>query len=238
MKIAICDDDAAQAEYFCALVRKWSAQGGAQAETACFASAEAFRFAWSADKSFDALLLDIQMKGEDGVSLARGLRREGGTLAIIFVTGFADYMAEGYDVEAMQYLLKPVKEEKLFSCLDRLLRRAGSSTPALLIDADGETVRLKQEEIILIEAFAHTCEITASGRKYGSRRSLGELAKSLDRSLFCRPHRSYLVGLRFVEKIGRSSLTLESGAEIPVSRRLISDVNKAFLAFYRGKASE
>ncbi len=69
----------------------------------------------------DILLLDIEMGAMDGVTLAKTLRKENDTLQIVFLTGYSDYISEGYEVAALHYLLKPVQKEKLFSVLYRAL---------------------------------------------------------------------------------------------------------------------
>ncbi|HBE05133.1 MAG TPA: hypothetical protein DCY85_01440, partial [Firmicutes bacterium] len=109
MRIAICDDEYAQRQFLQELVSSW-AQGGTQSERGesgtaplpttirTFDSAEAFLFAFAEDQSFDILLLDIQLQAMDGVALAKEIRKENEVLQIIFITGYSDYIAEGYDV--------------------------------------------------------------------------------------------------------------------------------------------
>lgn len=78
-----------------------------------------FFFCYAEDKSFDLLLLDVEMPGTDGVTLAKTVRQENEAVQIVFITGYSDYIAEGYDVAALHYLVKPVSREKLFAVLDR-----------------------------------------------------------------------------------------------------------------------
>ena len=108
-RIAICDDSRADAEYLSALVREW-AQGQA-VQLQRFPSAEAFLFRYEEEKDYDLLLLDIEMGNMDGVSMARAVRKENESVQIVFITGYSDYIADGYDVGALHYLLKPVKKE-------------------------------------------------------------------------------------------------------------------------------
>lgn len=239
MKIAICDDEVSQTKYLSSLVKKWAENSGSvtdgHAAVEVFRSAEAFLFAWSGDKTYDVLLLDIQMPGKNGMELARTIRQSDEDLAIIFITGFSDYIEDGYEVSALHYLLKPVNEEKLLSCLDKANRRMKTEPPTLLVECGSETLRICQDEIVALEAFAHTVMITTIHQSFEVSTGIGELEKMLDQRLFVRVHRSYLVGLRFIQKIGRTELTLDNGAIIPVSRRLYKDINRAFINFYRGE---
>jgi DNA-binding LytR/AlgR family response regulator len=232
MKIAICDDEKAQAALLVSYVKKWAENAGIEITTESFGSAESFLFAWSENKDVDVLLLDIQMLDMNGMDLARTIRQEDNDLAIIFITGYPDYMLEGYDVAALHYLLKPVNAEKLFACLDRASAKAGEEKFILLPCSTG-MIRLAQREIACIEAFAHEVQLTAAGGAYCTRLSIGEIEARLDQSLFIRPHRSYIVGLRFVCQIGRAELLLDSGMKVPVSRRRYDEINRAFIEFYR-----
>lgn len=83
-------------------------------KTSDFSSAEAFLFKYEEDKSFDILLLDIQMKAMDGVELAEKIRENNDGVQIVFITGFTDYFSRGYDLSAFHYLIKPVKKRKVF----------------------------------------------------------------------------------------------------------------------------
>lgn len=80
-----------------------------------FVSAESLLFCYTEDKLWDILLLDIEIGAMDGVSLAKKIRQENETVQIVFITGFADYISEGYEVSALHYLMKPVKQEELFA---------------------------------------------------------------------------------------------------------------------------
>ena len=84
-----------------------------------YSSATELLFYWSEGKSFDIAFLDIKMKNMSGVELARLLRKNDDLLIIVFITGLMDYVFQGYEVQALRYLLKPVKETDYFACLDR-----------------------------------------------------------------------------------------------------------------------
>ena len=144
MHIAICDDNPADAAYVQHLLTQWAEARGADCQVELFSSAERFLFRYDEDRSFDILLLDVEMGGMDGVTMARRVRRDNQSVQIVFITGYSDYIAEGYDVAALHYLMKPVSREKLFSVLDRAaeqlqqnralpesgaLRRAGAHSP-------------------------------------------------------------------------------------------------------------
>ena len=121
--IAICDDQRKDSEYISALVREWAEGQKIAVQLELFPSAEAFLFQYAERKDWDLLLLDIEMGNMDGVSMAKTVRRENEAVQIVFITGYSDYIAEGYEVAALHYLMKPVKPGKLFAVLDRALEK-------------------------------------------------------------------------------------------------------------------
>ena len=114
IRVAICEDDESQINALKKMLTEWNS---------CtiiseYNSAEQFLFNYP-DISCHLLLLDIEMGDMNGMELARELRARGDMLPIIFITGFSEYIGDGYDVEALHYLLKPVDKIKLFQVLDR-----------------------------------------------------------------------------------------------------------------------
>lgn len=128
LRIAVCDDEQAQRELLEEYIRKWAKGKEYQAGISSFSDGEALLAAFSRE-SFDLLLLDIQMQGTDGMCVARKIRAAGHETGILFVTGYEDYLAEGYEVEAFRYLIKPVRREKLWEALDSFLRRMQKRKP-------------------------------------------------------------------------------------------------------------
>lgn len=235
-KIAICDDEQPQVALLCALVRQWAAQRQEGIELHCFSNTQALRFAWEASRDWTALLLDIQMPGGSGMELAHWLRRQGSDVPILFITGVAAYMDEGYDVAALHYLLKPVQAKKLFACLDRAAQQTQKLTTLLLSDAQGAQLRLPQRHIRYLEARAHVVEVHADPAQglLQARGGLDALQKQLETDAFVRCHRSYIAGLRWVQRLEREQLLLEGGAVVPISRRLYQQVKEAFVRYYGG----
>lgn len=122
MKIAICDDDSVQLKYIYTLVRKWSNIAKNNSVIFCYSNAEELLFNYTPG-CFDVLLLDIQMTGENGISLAKRIRSFNDDAAIIFITAVSDYVFDGYDVGAVQYLLKPVNENNCLNVLTIFVKK-------------------------------------------------------------------------------------------------------------------
>lgn len=235
MRIAVCDDEPAMLDYISGLIARWGEGRAEPLCVECFSSAQALWFDWAENPRFDVLLLDIQMQGLDGVTLARRIRETDEKCVILFITGTQEFAAVGYDVAALHYLIKPVDEAKLFACLDKASAQLRRVPKQVLLPVAGVQTRLCADEIFYVEAFAHTVCIHTGEGAVEAQASIGELEKELAGEPFVRCHRSYLVNLRHIRRIDKSELTLDSGARLPVSRRLYAAVNGAFIRFFRGE---
>jgi DNA-binding LytR/AlgR family response regulator len=232
INIAIVDDEEVQVELLEKYVKNWANKKDIRVITEAFYNGESFQFSWSMDKTYDVLLLDIEMPGINGIELAKKIRKEDNLINIIFITAIADYIGEGYDVEAINYLIKPIDEEKLYECLDRAFKKTPKEEKIILVEEQGEIRRILQKDILYIESFGHNVEINAIGEKYTVRKNIGIIEKELDENNFVRCHRSYIVGIRHINRIGKNDIKLDNGEIIPISRRQYANVNKAFIQYY------
>ncbi|MDO4332359.1 MAG: LytTR family DNA-binding domain-containing protein [Eubacteriales bacterium] len=234
MKIAICEDEVFWQEQLEEMVRRWAKEKREPLCLRSFPDSESFLFAFSEEKDWDVLLLDIEMGKKSGMELAEKVRRENEEVGIIFATGYAEYMGRGYDVGALQYLLKPVEEKKLFACLDKMLRRQEREGKKLAFETtDQRKLSLSAADIWYLEAFRHRCLLYTKDQSYELKMSMTEAERILgEEAGFIKCHRSYLLNLRRVREIYREELVLDDGRKVPASRRAWQKVNAAFLRFY------
>lgn len=231
-RFAICDDDPADADYVVSLIKEWNREARVPLQTDQYSSAEAFLFAYGEDDAVDLLFLDIEMGAMSGIQLAKELRAVNARLQIVFITGYMEYMDQGYDVEALHYLIKPVTGEKLGAVLDRAMSRLKARENALTLSAAGSRVRLPMHEIQYLEVMKNYVTVHAGdGREYSVKRTLNELESELDDS-FYRIHRSFIVNLRFVRKVTKSEVVLKDGKELPLSRKFYDGLNQAMIRYF------
>jgi DNA-binding LytR/AlgR family response regulator len=230
LNIAICDDEKSQRDYLTVLVSKWAASEGLTCAASTYDSAEAYLFSREDANPADILLLDVQMKALDGVALAKKLRQADERVQIIFITGYPDYMAEGYEVSALHYLLKPVDEQKLRETLDRAVRLLSEKPRVITIQTGGGVVSVRADGIYYAEVFSHHVELHTEAETYRLSMSMKELEKLLGEGFF-RCHRSYIAGLAHVRRVTRTAMLLDSGKELPLSRGLYDAANQAFIRF-------
>lgn len=227
--IAICDDDTAQVGQLKGIVTQWAEDTGVNARIDCFGGAEAFWFAYKGDESFDILLLDVEMKGMDGIRLAKQLRADSCKAEIIFITSHFEFVGEGYEVDALHYLIKPVDEEKLRAVLARAAARLATEPPFVMVACEGDTIKLYEADILYAESFLHDLAIHTETKQYRVKENISAFEQRLTADFF-RAHRSYLVNLKKIVRIGRTSVTLKNGVELPLARGKYDQINRAFIA--------
>jgi len=226
-QFAVCDDRPEDSRLVARLASRWARQAGAEAEIESFPSAEAFLFRYEEKKDFDVLLLDIEMTGMDGVELARTVRRDNEAVQIVFITGYSDYIAEGYEVSALHYLMKPVNEEKFHQVLTRAVSRLARNEPFLTLELPGETVRVPLPEIRYLDVQQNYVTVHA-GRDYTLKRPLAEFEAALDRRFF-RAGRSCIVNLTCIRRVTRTEAELTTGERIPLPRGQYEKLNQAII---------
>ena len=226
-RIAVCDDSAADREYTASLVRAWAAETGSQIHISLFSSGENYLFRAEDEGSFDILLLDIEMGAMDGVTLAKKLRQKNETLQIVFITGYSDYIAEGYEVSALHYLMKPVKKEKLFSVLTRAAEKLRKDEKALHLEAVGQLVRIPIYTIRYADVQGNYVTVHAS-QDFTAKMTLSELEKGLD-DRFYRVGRSAIVNLTKISRVTKTEILLQDGTAVPLPRGAYDGVNRAII---------
>lgn len=226
-KLAICDDSEADRQYVLSMVRRWAAEAGHTVQIDAFSSAESFLFHYAGERDYDILLLDIEMGAMDGVSMAKQLRRDNDTVQIVFITGYCDYISEGYEVAALHYLMKPVKEEKLFSVLDRAAEKLAKNEKVLTLESGGEMVRLPIYQIRYADVFGNYVTIHAQ-TDVTVKMPLGKLEKALDER-FYRVGRSAVVNLTQISRVTKTEIRLSDGTVLPLPRGAYDGVNRAII---------
>ncbi len=238
LHIGICDDDRIVLENLAREVEGWAKEKAELCSVECFLTADSFLFAWDEKKGMDVLLLDIEMPGMDGMELARHLRKKGEHISIIFVTGNSEYALDGYDLEAVSYLVKPVKRERLYSALNRARERLNGREALLVTVSAGEIERIYISDICFLESEGHgTVVCKRDGTKISGRVNLRQLEQELEErsEAFFKPHRSYFINLGYVEKITKKDIRMDDGTLIPIARGKWEALNRAYMGYFRRK---
>jgi DNA-binding LytR/AlgR family response regulator len=183
------------------------------------------------DGSFDAVFLDIHMPGLDGMQLARVLGRFAQPPVIVFVTAYENHALEAFELAAVDYLLKPVRPERLADAIGRIgigaRRPAGedhSEDPTrIAVEMGGRTRLVERDSIRYVEASGDYVRLRTDTGNYLVRIPISSLEDTWRDAGFVRVHRRYLVALRHLTELrvrpGGGYMLVVDGNELPVSRR-------------------
>ena len=180
------------------------------------------------DSEIDAVFLDIRMPGMDGLELARALRRQSVPPPVVFVTAHDDRAVDAFDLGAVDYLLKPLRPERLAESLRRVCAARTTPDPGpgdddvIPVELAGRTTMLPRADVRWVEAQGDYARLHTAETSHLIRVPLSVLADRWADAGFVRIHRSYLVSLRDVRELrltGSGYVVLTGERELPVSRR-------------------
>ena len=172
--------------------------------------------------------------GMDGMEAARQLRRIDKTVLLIFVTNMAQLAIQGYEVEALDFIVKPLNRAafllKMTRALGRTGTRQGRTIPVL---ADGETVRLHVDRIRYVSVDGHYVVYHSPEGVFSEYSTLAAAEKKLGDAAFCRCDRGCLVNLRYVSVI-RTGLCVVDGEELAIARPRYGQFKQAYAEYLSG----
>lgn len=231
MYLAVCDDKKEELDTVLSLLDQWQVRHDVPLRRKAFQSGMELMEA-ARQERFTLYLLDVMMPGMDGLECAREIRRFDDTAEIVFLSTSSGFAYESYGVRALNYLLKPVRREKLFAVLDQLFLREQKPLESLTLKTGTTIIRLPYSHISYVEVIGkHVYFHLADG---DVREMVGSLKEYetllLSRSEFMRVHRSYIVNMLQVEELSSSQIRTFSGKAIPVSRLLYPQLQKDYMA--------
>lgn len=177
-------------------------------------------FAWLQQHPVDLLLLDINMPELSGLSLFRALARPP---KVIFTTAYPEYAVEGFELEAVDYLVKPIAPERFLKAIEKVHRQLAANMPVdegpqhLLVRADRKIYRLPLDELLYLQAYGDYVKIVCRDKQITPKEKLTNLEALLPASRFIRVHRSYVIALDKIEYM-EGNLVYIGGQAIPVAQ--------------------
>lgn len=231
LQIAVCDDEKSMGEYLKQLI-----ETGLKEEKDCsvtvFSSGTELL---EKGKDFDIFFLDINLKDISGIDMARCLRKETEAV-IVFVTALKEYVFDAFDIQAFQYLFKPVDEQQFFQVLDKALMecRLKKQSEPLVIRVNGIYQNIPKENILYAENEARKIVLHLKDEQISFYAKMSELEGVLGEHFF-RCHRGYLVNLNAVKGYDTGNIQLKNGEVILMAKQKYSAFVAAYMEFLRRK---
>lgn len=231
LQIAVCDDEISMGEYLKQLIEK-RLKDDKDSRVAVFSSG---RELLEIGKKFDIYFLDIDLKDISGIDMARRLRKETGAV-IVFVTALKEYVFDAFDVQAFQYLLKPVDEGIFFRVLDKAMAecRLKKQSEPLVIRVRGIYKNIPKENILYAENDARKVILHLKNEVISYYAKMSELEGLLGKQFF-RCHRGYLVNLNAVKGYDTGNIQLKNDEVILMAKQKYSAFVAAYMEFLRRK---
>jgi DNA-binding LytR/AlgR family response regulator len=189
-------------------------------------------------ETIDAVFLDVRMPGLDGLELARVLRRFERPPAVVFVSAFDDAAVDAFELDALDYLVKPVSRRRLDEAIERVARRSAIPEPppedeTVAVDAlrGGGTRLLPRSSIVYLQAHGDYVRVASTEGRFLVRARLSELEERWESHGFVRVHRGFVVNLRRAVEVrprlnGTAVLVMVDGAEVPIARRQVGELRR------------
>lgn len=238
-RIAICDDESYFRKRIRDILIDYMEKNGFRYEIDEFESGKEFVDLGIGMVKYTVIFLDINMDEMDGIKAAEKIRTVSKDIFIVFVTAFVHYAVAGYKVEAVRYLLKNNVNfpEQVMECIEAINRKMNYVVKRKEFDFSNGKKNVSLEYILYIESHLHKLDfyiMEEKLNKYSLYEKLDIIEKELGESDFIRIHKSYLVNMRYIEKVSRYEVLLNNGIKLKIPKARYKLVEEDF-ATYKGE---
>lgn len=234
MKIVICEDELLCVRVLNDHIKQWTRENGVFVELFVCVSAEQLLFELEDGLDVDLLFLDIRMDKMNGIELAYKLRELEYRMQIVFTTDSPEYVFEGYNVSALNYLVKPIDYNKCRSILEQAHKLIASKN-FYLCNTSESLHRILYEDMLYIEMISHTAIIHTKGTLYRTRKTIAEITAELDDTLFVRCHKSFVVNIQHIASISKKCVVLSDKSSVDLGKTFAADINEKFIKYFKDK---
>ena len=230
MLAVVCDDLAADREILLEYCARYAKENRLPVATLEVDTAGALLNSREA-RSADVMFLDIYMDGALGVDAARILRGKGYLGTLVFTTTSTEHYADGFDVEAAHYLLKPGRREAFCEAMRRVQDRINTGTRRVRVTAGRDEVDIDVSGIQYIEVYGHKTVLHTVKGEVAVSQSLTALEERLGGDPFLRCYRYFIVNLDFVKRLNEDRFLMKDGREIPLFRDGRAALKSRYMAY-------
>lgn len=186
---------------------------------------------------YAVIVLDIEMKGLNGLETAEFIRSIDDKVIIIFLTSYEKFACQGYEVRAFRYILKTQPHSIYMKQLDDAIREYYRNTRYIITSVNGRDEKLLTDDILYLEVFSHKIQIHTKTENYVVKGTLSEYEAQLSDSLFARIDKSSLVNIINIDYIRRNEVMLINGETLFASRNHIKNIKESFMNYSRSRWS-
>lgn len=181
------------------------------------------------------VFMDIKLKNDNGIEVARLLNKEYGNTAIIFISGYTEYIEDSFEADPIYFLVKPLKKEAFKKAMDKAVYKLSQSErQSFFVAQDRVLRRVFLQDIYYAESAGRKVRLHGSFGVIEYYEKMAILEKQLGEN-FVRSHKSFLVHMKYVHSIEGKNITMMDGSVIPVSRKMLMETRKAIFEYLERK---
>ena len=230
LHLAVCDDRTEDRERLCRLLEEYGQHNNLELSVDQWSTGEDFLHAFVPGR-YQLLFLDIYMKQINGVETARTLREKDENCAIVFVTTSPEHAVDGFNVNALHYLLKPITAAQLDTVFQRLTRLQKKEPAYITVRSQRLEVRCNVDEIVFAEIYDKLCLIHTKTKTIQTYTPLDEIERQIPGGLFLRCHRSYLVNMSYITRMEDTQFTVHDQHLIPIRKNDRQTLKQRYLDY-------
>lgn len=232
MKVAVVDDEKKISDLLTGYIKQFGEENNLTLNVAAFHNPNDFLTNYT--KDYDLILMDVEMPGLNGIETAKELRRMDKNVVLMFITNMSQYAIHGYEVEAIDFVIKPVAYMDFALKLQKAMRYIKqNSDHKIVLNTQEGIVHVNVSDIFYVEVIRHYLVYHTVNGDYTVRGVMKETQQNLSEHHFVRSNQCYLINLKYVESIYGSTVKI-AGEELQMSRNKKNDVMLAFTKYVGG----
>ena len=233
MKVTLIEDDMQAAELLKSYLFRYGAENGIEFEVGLYSDAELFLKEYKKECAA-IVFLDIELPNIDGMTAARLLREQDPSVVIVFVTKMVQYAAKGYEVDALDFLVKPVKYPEFVMKMPRAVNIARMNEGAVIfVPVNNGFYRVAVDKILFVEIMGHSLKYRLADRVVEARGTLKKVQKVLEGHGFIRCNSCYLVNTRYIDSVQGYQVNIK-GFSLKISQPRRKEFMKELMDIYLG----
>lgn len=230
MNIAICDDLEVDRKILTDMINRYFTEHNSLVNITTYHNGEDLISNFN-NQNFDLIFLDIYMYKLSGIDTAKEIRKKDANSILVFITTSSDFALDAFDLDALQYLIKPITYDKIKKILDKCLKQLSTNMRFIEVLEDGHPVKILLNEIYYIDVYDKYCFIHLKDKVIKTHSSLTKLWDFLENSSFLKCHRSYIVNMLYIHEMLSNDFILKNGEKIPITKNDKLNLKQTYLDF-------
>lgn len=189
--------------------------------------------ALNSENTYNIAFLDIEINDVSGLDIAKKLKEKNKNIIVFFITAYEKYIDDAMDLFALRFIKKPINKARLYQGLEKAVSLINEDKISIFLKDSKTMQNVKASDIMYMEIGDHKTIIATVNKTYFSSENLDYWERKLMNICFCRPHKSFILNMEYIDKYQKNEVTLTNGKIIPISYRKQKEFRKIFTEYLR-----